>query len=480
MPTFSFQAAVLAVAVCCGSTAASRIAAAEDKSAPQPSAAKQPVENDKRAPPIADAKEMLELFGVDESKLRAFRDGRPIGPDEEEALWRMLFAARRFGAAEVQRWTHPEKDVGRLSAHPEEFRGEIIEFEGRATNLTIEKPLPEVVERFDLPKFYRCELAIGEERLPATVYALAVPKAWRADQPMNERASVRGFFIKLAGDEGAWRRPVFVAQRVAWYPDDELGDLKMDAGLFDELSPRPEVAAEDRECFYQLLAAAGRTSAQELLRRTPRNSPVAPLFNQPKAQQGKLLALFGTARQALLRRVEDPDIVARFGIDHYYEIELDTPDSQNNPITFCVRELPPGFPKGERIFETVRIAGFYMKKWGYRVDAPIPPNADQAGADQAAAGQPADRGDLVRRQLAPLLIGREPLWIPPIKPDTSWTTTSFALAFVGGIFVLWLVVWRLGRGDDRFHKQVVRKAALEEGRSLNDLDLEDAGPPRFG
>ena len=86
MPTFSFQAAVLAVAVCCGSTAASRIAAAEDKSAPQPSAAKQPVENDKRAPPkpppIADAKEMLELFGVDESKLRAFRDGRPIGPDE--------------------------------------------------------------------------------------------------------------------------------------------------------------------------------------------------------------------------------------------------------------------------------------------------------------------------------------------------------------------------------------------------------------
>ncbi|HXT57460.1 MAG TPA: hypothetical protein VN699_02445 [Pirellulales bacterium] len=476
MPTFSFQAAVLAVAACCGLTAASRITAAEDSPAPQPSTAKQPVEKGERAPPkpppIADAKEMLELFGVDESKLRAFRDGRPIGPDEEEALWRMLFAVRRFGAAEVQRWTHPEKDVGALSEHPEEFRGEILEFEGRATQLTIEKPLPEVVERFDLPKFYRCELAIGDERLPATVYALAVPKAWRADKPMNERASVRGFFIKLSGEEGAWRHPVFVAQRVAWYPDDELGDLKMDAGLFDELSPRPDMTAEDRECFYQLLAAVGRTSAHELLRRRPQNSLVAPLFNHPKAQRGKLAALFGTARQALRVRVEDPDIVARFGIDHYYEIELDTPDSQNNPITFCVRQLPEGFPEGERIFETVRVAGFFMKKWGYRVDAPLPPNAD---ADEAA-----NQGDLVRRQLAPLLIGREPLWIPPIKPDTSWTTTSFAVAFVGGILVLWLVVWRLGRSDERFHKQVVRKVALEDGRSLNDLDLEDIGPPRFG
>jgi hypothetical protein len=53
------------------------------------------------------------------------------------------------------------------------------------------------------------------------------------------------------------------------------------------------------------------------------------------------------------------------------------------------------------------------------------------------------------------------------------------VAFVGGILVLWLVVWRLGRGDERFHKQVVRKMAIEDCRSLNDLGLEDAGPTRF-
>jgi hypothetical protein len=111
-----------------------------------------------------------------------------------------------------------------------------------------------------------------------------------------------------------------------------------------------------------------------------------------------------------------------------------------------------------------------MKKWGYRVDAPPPPGADQAGADP---------GDLVRRQLAPLLIGREPLWVPPARPDTSWTTTSFVIVFVGGILVLWLVVWRLGRGDERFRKEVVRKAVLDDDRSLNDLGLEDAGPTRF-
>jgi hypothetical protein len=86
----------------------------------------------------------------------------------------------------------------------------------------------------------------------------------------------------------------------------------------------------------------------------------------------------------------------------------------------------------------------------------------------------------VRRQLAPLLIGREPLWIPTEKPDTGWATTTFVSIFVAGIAVLWLIVWLLNKSDDRFHRKVVRKATdVTEGRSLNDLGLEDIGPPRF-
>ena len=422
---------------------------------------------EKQPAAISGSSDMLRQNGVDDSFLRAFADGRPMGPNDEESLWRTLFAVRRFSLADIDRWTQRHANFDQLAADPDKYRGELLALEGRVKKVEIEQPLPEVVDRFNLPKFYRCELAIGEQNLPATVYALAVPKVWKIGRPLDERCAVHGLFVKLAGEEGASPDPVFVAQRVAWYPENELGDLKMDVGLYDEISPRPDLVAEDRECFYQLLAAAGRAGTQELLRRTPGRYPVAPLFNKPKQQQGRLIALEGTARQALLRRVEDPDIVARFGIDHYYEIEMDTLDSQNNPIAFCVRELPPGFPQGERIFESVRIPGFFFKKWGYRVHSP---------ADEASD---ADQEGLVRRQLAPLLIGRQPLWIKPERMDSGWATSTFIAIFVAGTFVLWLIVWRLSRSDDRFHKQVVRKMAVEPEGSLNDLGLEDIGPPRF-
>ncbi len=51
--------------------------------------------------------------------------------------------------------------------------------------------------------------------------------------------------------------------------------------------------------------------------------------------------------------------------------------------------------------------------------------------------------------------------------------------FVAGTVILWLIVWRLGRSDERFHKQVVRKMAGEPETSLNELGLEDTGPPKF-
>ncbi|HVX63607.1 MAG TPA: hypothetical protein VHC19_23495 [Pirellulales bacterium] len=418
--------------------------------------------------PISGSREMLQLYGVDESYLRKFINGAPLGPDEEESLWRTLFAVRRFALVDIDRWTRNDVDVKQLAADPDKYRGELIELSGRVKKVEIETPLEEVVDRFNLAKFYRCELAVGEEQSPATVYALAVPKAWKIGKPLDERCAVKGLFVKLAGEDAAAADPVLVAQRVAWYPETVLGDLKMDIGLYDEISPRAELGARDRECFYQLLAAAGRAGTQELLRRTPGQYSAVPLFNEPEKQRGKLIALEGTARQCLMRRVEDPDIVARFGIDQYYEIEMDTVDSQNNPIVFCVRDLPPGFPQGERIFETVRIPGFYFKKWGYRVQAP-PGAADDA-----------EQEGLVRRQLAPLLVGRQPRWIKPEPFNSGKASTTFIGLFVVGTFVLWLIVWRLGRSDDRFHKRVVRKAIAEpEPPSLNDLGLEDAGPPRF-
>ena len=96
-----------------------------------------------------------------------------------------------------------------------------------------------------------------------------------------------------------------------------------------------------------------------------------PLFNdagQPARAAGGI-AGHGAADRRDPPRPGDQDIVARFGIDHYYQVSLFTDDSQGNPLTFCVRELPEGMPYGNlpRYGETVRIAGFFFKTWSYSV-----------------------------------------------------------------------------------------------------------------
>lgn len=412
-------------------------------------------------PSISSPREMLELLGVAD-RLRNLREA-DFPPEGDELLWSLLHAVRRFSLLDLDRWER-KVSPGEVQEDVRRFRGEVVAWKGTVTQVTVHAPPAEAAEGFNLSRYYRGEMEVADGDKPAKIiiYALAIPKEWQSAGPLRARAGVKGLVATLAGGDGP-PQPVIVAQRIAWYPETVLGDLEMDVGLFDELSTRPEVTGEDRECFYQLLAAVGRVGTNQLVRAVPkesRNASVEPLFNQPQRQRGRLVELTGTARRAVLRRVEDRDILARFGIDHYYEVEIFTDDSQGNPLTFCVRELPKGFPDGDKITEPVRVAGFFFKKWGYRSSA--------SGADAAGA---------VRRQLAPLLIGREPVWLETPPADQRFANGVFLVLFVVLTVVLWLVVSRLTRSDDKFHKQVVRRFATPPEKSLNDLQVEDNGGP---
>jgi len=202
---------------------------------------------------------------------------------------------------------------------------------------------------------------------------------------------------------------------------------------------------------------------------------VVPLFNRPERQQGRLVLLEGNARRAVEVRLggrspageNNVDIVERFGIDRYWEIEIFTEDSQNNPIVVCAGELPPGFPTGEDINEAVRVGGFYFKTWAYLT--------------QRGAGTGPDGARRTNRRFAPLLIAKQPIWIKP--PESSRSPLAGAIA--GGLFVaallgMWIWQWRSGRGDEKFQREVIaRKYQIEEGTSLNDLGIEAEEGPDF-
>lgn len=216
----------------------------------------------------------------------------------------------------------------------------------------------------------------------------------------------------------------------------------MDVGLLDDLADRRPLRREERECFYQALAAAAGAEKGQLRKEAVDRDSVEPLFNDPAQQRGKLVMLSGTARRVLRVRVEDPDIRRRFGIDHYYEIYLYTDDSQGNPLVFCVTRLPNGMPTGTGpdYTEPVSVAGFFLKSWAY-------PSGRRAEPDQGDRPPPL--------QLAPLLVGREAVWRGPDRQNSVpiWGAVGGAV-FVLILLAVWLWLLKTSRADRRSRRMV--------------------------
>ena len=318
----------------------------------------------------------------------------------------------------------------------------------------------------------------------------------------------------------------------------ELGRLGMDLGLFDGVQNRERITDRDREAFYQLLAAVGRAPQNQLARIAKANLPrmrehwrdeigdgakelvelrealqgfqgpaeerdalsqrveetnrrlsvlqraekdagegrysVYPLFNLSDEQHGQLVFLEGVARRVMKVEVANPrnpdsnrDILTRFGIDHYYEIAIFTKDSTDNPLIVCARELPAGFPQGSNVNQAVQIAGFFFKTWAYFTTEGV----HATGQEPPAA----------RRQLAPLLIARAPIWVkdPPL-PDSRGVAATIGAIFLGLMVLASFSVWMFNRKDEQFRKNVmVRKYEPEQGTSLDDVGLITVDGPDF-
>jgi hypothetical protein len=425
-------------------------------------------------------REILALMGLDESHFERLRDGEPWQEGENELLLRLLFRMPSFRASDIHRWTREMPGMAAFEEAPDERRGEFFALRGTVLSVEPQRPLPEVAERFQFDVYYRCRLQLADGQGAAVVFTRIVPEAWTEGGPVDERGGANGLFLKVGGAEEEPGTAFFAAPRLAWYPDTLLGQLGMDYGLFEDVKDRRSLTRRERDAFYRMLTVVGFTDPTELMRLATERAKqatgekahsVVPLFNKAPQQRGKLFVLEGTARRVVEVRVEDPDIIQRFGVDHYYEMAVYTDDSQGNPIFFCVRRLPEGMPLGDgpRYGEFVRVAGFFFKTWGYR---PIAEGLG-AGAQEEEA--------VVRRQLAPLLIGNQPVWIPTASPEQSpWVGTVAGGLFVLALVGIWIGVWRYSRGDKEFHEQTILKTLqLDQDVQLDQLGLEASDGPDF-
>lgn len=322
--------------------------------------------------------------------------------------------------------------------------------------------------------------------------------------------------------DGKASRPtlVFVAQRLGWRPATLLGQLGMDMALFDTITQSAEIAGTEAECLYSLLQNVERIDRAELdeLAReqqfklqadfpyeyqfpsVPSNSFVLnDVRSRPEQSAGMTASLSATALRAFRVQMSADD-AAKYGFDHYYHIDASVPldppitivqtrraapkvdgkepatadAAKNEPakeettesrrnamsVVFCVRELPKGFPEGEKISEPIRVPGFFFKVWA-------------ASSEKSIEQNPRAKNQY------PMFIADSVIWYDTEVEAPSWLGGTIVGIIVGMLVLGGVGTWVARRGNRTFDEAIARQRNEAEG-SLNDLDLPVQGKPDFG
>lgn len=442
-------------------------------------------------------RESLALLGFDAAFFDDFKSDEPLSDEEQAKLAKLLQGLPRIPQATLNRAAgrHSGLEVG-LQRSPERGQAYALRMDIlRVTRAEVPQALREIL---GYESYYRCEAETASTQL--IVVAREVPQSWKLDAPLKQQASATALFIKqLPQAEGAARDEstedgpllLFATSRIAWHPPTLLAYLGVDYGLFDSVQDRTPL--REREIFYQMLAAAAAMSpeyreyqVQRLLKRQlefqerlARNrdlpapqraaaertlqraragaSDVVPLFNDPESHRGEFVVLYGEALRAIEIRVEDPQIRARFHLDRYYEVDIVTPDSQNNPVVCCLAHLPPDMPLGESIHESVRVAGFFLKGYAF------PTRRSEANAKEKR-----------QLQVAPLVVGDTLSIIPAPKFGTPTQSLTLAAGVLVVLAVCSAFMWHIRRTDRVAQAQLkLRRETLPEAISLE--PSQDAG-----
>ncbi|TWU00301.1 hypothetical protein Pla108_12500 [Botrimarina colliarenosi] len=467
------------------------------------------------APPLVTAETFSEV-----------RDNAPFRSDEQPAWFASLAAVAEHEAAELASQSAGLVGYAALTSQPDAYRGRVVTVAGRAlrveavepaandlgvtelwrvtlepvggevwpiTVYTLEEPA-DATEPYDASAvgvFYKKLSYRWAEGVGSTPVIVARRLETTLTMPAVEPDAVKPNAATPPTDEVAFGAPAAGSMGAAL-----LAELGFDVELFAKVVDQQRLRSEESEAFYALLGAVEATPASQLARlartglddyvarhrraagdtvrdrwvirsleteQAQRRYSVTPLFGEGAAERGELVVFDAIVRRAVRVDASASDAAARRGIDHYFELEAFTEDSQNLPIVFVVRELPAGFPVGDAIRQPARLAGFFFKQWAYRSRT-----RTERGND--------------RRQFAPLLVGRAP--IPLALPDAATIRpgTAIGLAATVALVAVAAALWRLSRRDKAYESATLARyrsagdAAAHDFDRLNDL----ADPPGAG
>ncbi|MCE9527961.1 MAG: hypothetical protein K8R36_18120 [Planctomycetales bacterium] len=435
--------------------------------------------------PPASALEVLKTFNIGESQFSSFFSGQPLSPAEEEVLAKILYRWPRLGQEYVESWRQKGVTWDQVVADSETHRGEIFHFRGRVTRVAKVVFSPEVAERLEYDHYFAATIKIQDSPSVALVYARYLPAAWKVDAEIDEPISVDGLFLKV-GDTTAEPPPlIFAAERIAWHPDKPhpedligadqvaLAQAGVDWGLYEVVKKENGrgIGGPDREPFYQTLAVfAGERGAKIPAATSVVDIPL--LLQKSETVLGNRMKIRGLARRITKVTVSAEDIRKRFGITHYYEIDISVPldkpmkvaksakdkDSllyaNEFPVVLLVPRLPPDLQVGENRHDQIAADGTFYKLWTYQSSYASEKNM---------------------RQAAPLLMSSEVRLIPPANPFSGYAGAigTTAVVVAGGII---LIIYMWFRMTDRKTATMKPAASIHEALRKGAEQAHDEKP----
>jgi hypothetical protein len=442
---------------------------------------------------LTHARELLSLLSIDESQLAGFADGSPLGVQDEETVIRILYRIPRFPLNDLHLWAQSTDNLSGLLAAPSDRRADTFLIRGRTTKIERVEILPEAIERLEFEHYFRVHVKLDASPHSAVLCCREIPTAWGAGEILGEPIVAYGLFLKLCEGDEKRTEFSFATPHIGWLPSHpnvaaaitpdlvQLAALGMDVSLFDDVrnANRKPISQADRECFYQLLATLGKADANVIRSHARPTVDLAPLLQEPTTQHGRLMVVRGTARRAMNIRVDDKDIQERFGIDHYFQIDIFIPlgdqvvrlgkqadgegptFTNSYPVTVCVLKLPPGLPEGSDIREEVSIPAACFKLWAYR-------SRFVSAYDQN------------QLQVSPMFIGVEPRVIQLNTSHNPYVGFAVAGTFVAMLVTAWIALWRAGKNDSKFKRSLLtRHHDVQPGSSLNEAGIEEQDEPDF-
>ena len=424
---------------------------------------------------LASPRQLLDLFGIDESHLRFLIDGEAILAEDIDVVSKILMRFPDLGQKNILRWVSPTVPWEELVREVEKHRVDFFRVEGIVRRVERQKIIPEAATLYGFDHFFWVLVETpGRQRVQ--IATRTIPSSWRLDRPISEPVAATAMYLKHAVQQDGTGFYLFASGRIEWYPRAPSEDLQvnegmaalagmgMDVSLFDDVRSRNRrsIGAQEQDCFYRLLELLEKDIQPLAIK--PGAIELTGLLRSPGKHHGDYLEARGTVRRITRIEVPDEDLQLRFGIRHYYQLDLFlplgdktiqiklNPDDEQGlkftsqfPLVACVTRLPPqlvtaqkqleqGTYAGKMLNESILIRGFFFKIWGY-------------------SSSFSSTGDKPRRQLSPMILAFEPKVVPQENHRDSPLAVTLSLGFAALLLGIWMFVWRSGRKDHLLLKE---------------------------